>query len=368
MGYVFLRNGKCYIAYKRPDGRWAKEAAGTEKRTLAKALLIRREEEMLKARAAGLPVQSDIRLEEFVKEYLRHAAANKKPKSVLRDETGLKHLLPVFGKMRLREITAGAIQRYVDDRRLTPGKGGKLPRAATICNEVHTLSAIFREAVRRDLVLFNPVSKVKKPREDNVIVRYLLPDEDERLANALPPRIAPMVQFDLQTGLRKGELYRLTWQDVDLRQRVILVKHTKSTRRYVPLNDAGVAILKSLPRTEDSVHVFVDPTNGEAIKDIERAWRKALREAKITHFRFHDLRHTYASRLVQSGSSLPAVKELLGHRQISTTERYAHLGASDLREAVAKLPPPRLPAQRSAAKPATDAGKSRESDEDPNAS
>ena len=173
MGYVYVRQGQCYIAYKKPDGRWMRESAGTGKKTLAKALLNKREEEMFKAKASGLPVQSNLRLEEFVKEYLRHAEANKKESSFKRDGTALKHLLPVFGKMKLREVTPGAIQRYVDDRRLVTRKGGKRLRAATITIELHTLSAIFREAVRRDLVPVNPVSRVKKPKEENTIVRYL---------------------------------------------------------------------------------------------------------------------------------------------------------------------------------------------------
>jgi len=146
-----------------------------------------------------------------------------------------------------------------------------------------------------------------------------------------------------QTGLRKGELFRLQWLDVDLDQEIILVKNTKSNKRYVPLNPTAVAILKAVPRKEDSVHVFVDPSSKEALKNIERAWRKALKAAKITQFRFHDLRHTFASRLVQQGVHLKAVQELLGHRQSSTTDRYAHLGPTDIREAVAKLKGPKAP-------------------------
>jgi len=338
MGYVYVRKGQCYIAFKRPDGRWMRESAGTDKKTLAKALLNKREEEMFKAKAAGLPVQCDLRLEEFVKEYLRHAEANKKPTSFKRDQTSLKHLLPKFGRMKLRELTAGMIQRYVDDRRLDKGKSGKRLRAATITNELHTLSAVFREAVRRDLVLVNPVSRVKKPKEENTIVRYLSPEEDQRLFAAVPPRIEPLITVALQTGLRKGELLKLEWSDVDFDQKIILVKNTKSKRRrYVPMNALVVEKLKSLPSAKDSPYVFIDPNSKEAIKDIERAWRKTLKLGKIERFRFHDLRHTFASRLVQMGVSIQVVKELLGHGDISTTMRYAHLSPADLFLAVDKL-------------------------------
>ncbi len=338
MGYVYVRKGKCYIAYKRPDGRWMRESAETGKKTEARVLLNRREQDMFKAKAAGLPVQCDLLLEEFVKEYLRHAEANKKPASFQRDQTSLKHLQPVFGKMLLREVTAGMIQRYVDDRRLAKGKQGKRLRAATVTNELHTLSAIYREAVLRDLVQVNPVSRVKKPKEENTIVRYLSPDEDQRLYAAVPARIEPLITVALHTGLRKGELLQLEWSDVDFDQKILLVKNTKSKRRrYVPMNALVVEKLKSLPSAKDSPYVFIDPNSKEAILDIERAWRKTLKLGKIQNFRFHDLRHTFASRLVQKGVSIQVVKELLGHSDITTTMRYAHLAPIDLIQATDKL-------------------------------
>jgi integrase len=338
MGYVYVRKGQCYIAYKRPDGRWMRESAGTDKKTEARALLSKREQDMFKAKASGLPLQSELRLEEFVKEYLRHAEANKKATSFKRDQTSLKRLLPKFGKMKLREITAGMIQRYADERRLDKGKGGKRLRAATVTNELHTLSAIYREAVLRDLVQVNPVSRVKKPKEENTIVRYLSADEDQRLYAAVPARIEPLITVALHTGLRKGELLKLEWSDVDFDQKILLVKNTKSKRRrYVPLNALVVEKLKSLPSAKDSPYVFIDPTSKEAILDIERAWRKTLSLAKIQNFRFHDLRHTFASRLVQRGVSIQVVKELLGHSDITTTMRYAHLAPIDLIQATDKL-------------------------------
>jgi integrase len=103
------------------------------------------------------------------------------------------------------------------------------------------------------------------------------------------------------------------------------------------MNELVVAALKSVPVSKDSPHVFVDPNSKEAIKSIERAWRKTLREGKIPNFRFHDLRHTFASRLVQLGVAIQVVKELLGHGDISTTMRYAHQAPADLFQAVEKL-------------------------------
>jgi len=340
LGYLYERNGTYYIAYKRPDGRWVRESAQTDKKTLAKALLGKREQDMLKAEVVGLPVQCDITLEEFQKEYLEHAEACKKPTSYRRDLTSLKVLLPVFGKMKLREITPGAVQRYIDRRRLAKGRFGKHIRASTVCSEIFTLSAVFREAVRRELVQFNPVSRVKKPKEDNTIVRYLTAEEEERLFAALAPHLKPIVTAALHTGMRKGELLRLAWADIDFDQRLVTVRNTKSNRkRYIPMNDVLVDMLKSLPHSAEDIHVFVNKHTGDIYGDIKTSWLRTMRKAKIENFRFHDLRHTFASRLVQNGETLLVVKELLGHKDISTTMRYAHLAPADMRRAVDGLVP-----------------------------
>lgn len=340
LGYLYERNGTYYIAYKRPDGRLVRESAQTDKKTLAKALLGKREHEMLEAKVVGLPVQADITLEEFEKEYLEHAEAQKKPSSVRADQVALQHLLPVFGKMKLREITPGAVQRYIDRRRLVVNRYGRRMRASTIRNEIFTLSAIFREAIRRELVQNNPVSRVRKPKEDNTIVRYLTPEEDERLWPALSDHLKPIVKVALHTGMRKGELLNLAWADVDYDQRLITVRNTKSNRkRYIPMNDVLVATLKALPRDADDIHVFVNKHTGDVYGDIKTSWKRTMRKAKIENFRFHDLRHTFASRLAQAGIPLIVIKELLGHKDITTTMRYAHLAPTDMYKAVDVLAP-----------------------------
>jgi integrase len=344
LGYVYIRGGTYYIAFKRPDGRWVRESAETDKKTLAKAMLSSREHEMFEAKVVGLPVQSDIRLEKFMEEYRDYAAANKKPSAVRADEVALKKLLPLFGKMKLREIKSGDVQRYMDQRRLVKRKNGKRLRAATIRNEVHTLSAIFREAIRRDLVQSNPCSRVKKPKEDNTIVRYLTPDEEERLFKALSEQRKPIVIVALHTGMRKGEILNLEWTDIDFDQRLILVKNTKSDRkRYIPMNDVVFETLKALPVDPESKYVFVNPKTGDVYGDIKKSWATTMRRAKIEKFRFHDLRHTFASRLVQAGIPIIVVMELLGHRDLTTTMRYAHLAPTDMRQAVEALVPKKEP-------------------------
>ena len=116
-------------------------------------------------------------------------------------------------------------------------------------------------------------------------------------------RINPLITVALFTGLRKGELLGLKWSDLDLSRKLIRVMSPKSGRtRIVPMSEGVVAVLKGLQTAKNRLYVFADPNPSRAIKNIERAWREALREAQIRDFSFHDLRHTFASRLASKGA------------------------------------------------------------------
>jgi integrase len=135
----------------------------------------------------------------------------------------------------------------------------------------------------------------------------------------------------------------MRWQDVDLTRRIVTVAaaHAKSGRtRYVPLNDEAVRILKTWRTSDVASTGYVFPGAGGArLIDVKTAWMSLLRVAGVTGFRFHDLRHTFASRLVMAGVDLNTVRELLGHADLKMTLRYAHLAPEHKAAAVAKLPP-----------------------------
>ena len=142
------------------------------------------------------------------------------------------------------------------------------------------------------------------------------------------------------TGLRDSELRNLRWKDVDLDEQMLVVRCGKGRKdRVVPLCKRVCETLRKVSRDIRDSHVFVNPETGEQYKRCfnNTSWKKALRDSDITHFRFHDLRHTFASRLAQRGVSILIIKELMGHSSITVTMRYAHLAPNDARDAVKVL-------------------------------
>lgn len=137
--------------------------------------------------------------------------------------------------------------------------------------------------------------------------------------------------------MRKGEILSLKWDNVDLKHGFILLDRTKNgERREIPINNTLEAhfLNRNMIRRLDISYVFYDPVNGKPYQDVKRSFKTALRKAGIRDFHFHDLRHTFASHLVMAGIDITTVKELLGHKTLTMTLRYAHLAPSHKVKAV----------------------------------
>ena len=177
---------------------------------------------------------------------------------------------------------------------------------------------------------------MKLLREPPPRTRYLAPDELERLIFAAPRHLVPIIKIAALTGMRMGEILGLMWEDVAPDGGSVRLTRTKTGEaRTVFLCGAARAVLVEL-RTK-ARGSFVFHHGGRRFTYINNGWRKALRLAGIDDFRFHDLRHTFASHMVMSGADLPTVQAMLGHKTITMTMRYSHLSARHIREAVAKL-------------------------------
>lgn len=195
---------------------------------------------------------------------------------------------------------------------------------------------MFVKAMAWGKALDNPVAHVKPLRVNNQRLRYLSHEEMDRLLARADEVLSPVLITALHTGLRRGELFHLTWQDVDFKLSVIRVIQTKNgERREISMTNTPRATLQQLPRRLASDYVFPGKT-GHGLVDRKR-FRRALQEAGIAGFVFHDLRHTFASHLVMAGVDLMTVKEFLGHKDIKMTLRDAHLVPDYKRAAITQL-------------------------------
>jgi integrase len=325
------------------DGKRYRQRAGATTKAEAEGLLRKAMSEIAQARIAGarsVEQLKGVRFGDFADgAYASHIKTAKTVHGKARDEQIIKALKPSFGGMLLRDISTAAVREYAHKR--LSGAIGRKAKPSTVNRELSCLSAIFREAVKMEYTTDNPVRRVEKYREDNFRLRYLSDDEERALLVYAPAEIRPILVTAIHTGLRKEELLSLTWAEVDMEKRLVRVKAGKTGKvRYVPLNDVAHDTLKTAPRyaLDPGTPVFANPETKERWCDLKPVWYRhvapALKRAGIPHLRFHDLRHTFASRLVQRGIPLNTVRELLGHGSMVMTLRYAHLAPSNLREAV----------------------------------
>ena len=209
--------------------------------------------------------------------------------------------------------------------------------------------------------LTNPIADVRQPKADKWRNRRLSAEESQRFEQALltcyNPVIPIIVPFAVETAARKGELLKLLWRDVDLQRRTMLLRDTKNDEdRTVPLTERAVELLKQLPREKEDEPVF--PTTSDAIT---AAWRRIRSRAKITNFRFHDLRHEATSRLFERGLKVMEVQRITGHKTLAMLLRYTQMNVDHIVDRLdetesAPNPPGRSRRARSAPEPARTLG------------
>ncbi len=283
----------------------------------------------------------------------------------------IKSGFPDLLNKQIDEITAWVVEKE-RTKRLKEGK----VKPATINKDVAALKSALSRAVEWKKLKENPLTSVKALREEGgAKVRYLEPHEEEALLAALDGRehdmrkarksgnvwrrerqrtelvdldtlpfvdhLKPMVLLSMHTGIRRGELFGLEWSDVDLNCAMLTVRGSiakTSKTRFIPLNPFIVGVMRQWKeQTSGEGLVFESPEGGK-FDNIKRAWQNVLARAGVKNFRWHDIRHHFASRLVQKGVDLYVVKDLLGHASIVMTERhYAHLAPQAKVDAVAKL-------------------------------
>ncbi len=207
----------------------------------------------------------------------------------------------------------------------------------TIRRYLATLSSLFSFAERSGWLNQNPVAQFDKRSlpEASPRTRFLSRTEYRRLIAAAEPHLRPIIEIAAETGLRKDELLGLRWDQLDLDRREVRLVETKSKQpRVVPLSDRAVAIFVATAPIGTSPFVFTNPRTGQRYRNIRQSFQKACSRAGISDFRWHDLRHCFASWHVQSGTDLYRLSRILGHSTLQMTTRYAHLATEHLHEAV----------------------------------
>jgi len=240
----------------------------------------------------------------------------------------------------LTDITTGLVESW----RVKRQRAGR--KSSTINRDTGALRAVLSRAVDWGHVSVDPLHRLKPLKIDKQhIVRYLNPAEDKRLRKALktaPDYLRAMVIVSLNTGLRRGELFTLKWSAIDLKRRQLSVVGSLSKTgqtRHIALNQHAIDALREwrdISGNADGL-VFVSHATGGVFNNTKKSWAALLERAKIKNFRWHDLRHDFASKLVMSGADLYGVSKLLGHSSVETTQRYAHLAPDHLADLVARL-------------------------------
>ena len=219
---------------------------------------------------------------------------------------------------------------------------------ATIKHVIVLIKRVYNWAIDMDLYLGeNPASKIKLPKLNNEITECLSKAEISRLLKTLDhwvnQRAALLVKFALYTGMRRGEIFHLKWEDVNLDDGLVYLKDTKGGKdNYLPISDEAIKVLRKAKRllpNPDCPYVFPN-RYGNKRTNIGNIWTRMKRAANLPkNFRFHGLRHTYASYLASSGKVSPYVlQKLLTHKTSQMTQRYAHLFDETLREGANLLP------------------------------
>jgi integrase len=326
---LFQRDGTWWICYFQ-DGKRHREKAGTLAN--AKRLYMIRKAAVLEGRK--LPTRrAPVLFRELLNDALEDARAH--CNSWRTHESRAKFVLAWFGERAAESITPQEL-----DRRLTEAAQNRSWKPSTVNRTKALVSLAYSLGMRNGKMQTNPARLVRGRREDNARLRFLSAEEESTLRATIPPGFLPEFDIALYTGLRLGEQYALTRDCVNLERKLLTVPRSKNGRpRHVPLNARPLAAFTWLLGSHGDANVF--QRRRMAARSYAPRWfKRAVAKAGIEDFSWHNLRHTFASRLVMAGIDIRTVQELLGHRTIQMTMRYAHLAPDHQRAAVDVLDKP----------------------------
>lgn len=244
------------------------------------------------------------------------------------------HLKEAFKDRKLNAITKA------DVKKLQSKLHAKGLSNASVNRVITTLRHALGHGCDLDLIEKNPCQRIKMYREDNQMEYYLKGDDLKSLLTVLKTdknrMICAIVLFLLSTGARLNEALKAEWKHIDIEQRVWKIPHENSKSgkvRSVPLNDSAIQVLQSLDTQDEYDHIFINSRTQLRYTNITKSWTRIRKAAGLPFLRLHDLRHSHASFLVNSGRTLYEVQKILGHSNQVTTQRYSHLSTKTLQDA-----------------------------------
>lgn len=362
---LFRRGEIWYASYSLPGGRRIKESLGTSDKRLATELHDKRKAELWRVdRLGDFP---DVTFDDACMRWLEEKAEKKSLKD---DRSRMAFWLAHFEGVRLKDVTEqkiySAVNKMSNRKQLeiwkikaavaqkngkpAPVYSAKPVTTSTKAKHLALMKAILR-AAERDWKWLEKAPVIKIPSVRNKRVRWLEKEEAKRLIDECPEPLKSVVKFALATGLRKSNIMNLEWQQIDMQRRVAWVnpEDSKSNRAIgVALNDTACKVLRDqIGKHQKWVFVHTtaakraDGTSTPAVRkmriDSKTSWLSACRRAGIEDFRFHDLRHTWASWLIQSGVPLSVLQEMGGWESIEMVRRYSHLAPNHLTEHARKI-------------------------------
>lgn len=331
---IYKRGNIFWIRYAGLDGRTIFESSGSTKQKDAEALYRKRKQTVDEGKQPEIKRITNHTFNELVVEYVRWAERQKSFRSKV---CLVKQLAEKFGNIPLRRFNSMMLEQFQTYRLNTGNK------PATVNRLIATISHMFTKAVEWDMVedeTHKRIRKVKLLPENNRRLRYLSPEECQKLIASCDSHLKPIVITALNTGMRKDEILGLKWDNVDMKTGFILLnqEQTKNAeRKEIHISATLMEILKNIQKGVGVPYVFYNPLTDNRYDDIKRSFKTALKKVGICDFKFHDLRHTFASHLVMAGIDITTVRELLGHKDLKMTLRYAHLAPSHKLKAIATL-------------------------------
>jgi integrase len=328
---IYKRSNVWWIRYTGIDGKQKRESSYSKDHKVALALFADRQKTISSGKEPEIkriPNYTFGELAEKYKAWIEGRQNSAKTKGYI-----IGQLLLVFGDIQLKRFNTAMTDQLQTDlisKEYKPSSNNKV---------LNILKHMFNKAVEWEMVdedILKRIRKVKPLRDDGKRLRYLSKEECQALVNACDSHLKPIAITALNTGMRRGEILGLKWDEhIDLRHGFILLNKTKNgERREIPINDTLRNTLQGLTRRLDVPYVFHDPVTGNPYQDVKRSFKTALKKVKIQDFHFHDFRHTFASHLVMAGVDITTVSRLLGHKSLTMTLRYSHLAPAHMQKAV----------------------------------